>query len=362
MKRFLILIAGLGVAAVATIAIAGRVFSAPRYEGPPSNHFDGERFHNLAPAPHGEGSFIKWILTRERGFWPDYLESPPAPPPPSRVGPGELRVTFINHATTLIQFDGINVLTDPTWSERASPVTWAGPRRRRPPGVRFEDLPPIDAVVISHNHYDHMNVPTLRRLREHSSPVLVMGLGNDRFLESADVRGARSLDWWQSLAVGESMRIHVVPAQHFSARGLWDRDANLWAGFVLETAAGSVYFAGDTGWGPHFGMVRSRFPSIRLAILPIGAFLPRWFMAAVHIGPEEAIRAFDELEAEHGMVMHFGTFPLGDDGMTDATTLMEQLLERRGDLRQRIWIPAAGESREFPVKSVSWRPPSGAIE
>ncbi|MFN2238475.1 MAG: MBL fold metallo-hydrolase [Thermoanaerobaculia bacterium] len=341
-------LAGIGVAAGA-LALAGRAFSAPRYEGPVNDHFDGTRFHNLEPVPHSTGAFLKWMASREQGFWPDFVASEPGPKPPVRIGRDELRVTFVNHATVLIQFDGINVLTDPIWSERTSPVSFAGPRRRRPPGIRFEDLPPLDAVLISHNHYDHMDRPTLRRLSQSGAPPLYVGLGNDRFLELASVGPAIPLDWWESRPLPNGMRVWSVPAQHFSARGTTDRDANLWCGFVLESAAGdAVYFAGDTGEGPHFEMIAERFPRIRLAILPIGAFLPRWFMAPVHIGPEEAIRAHRTLGAVRSMVMHFGTFPLGDDGFEEAPQLLRTLLRSLPEReRSDIWIPGHGESRDF---------------
>ena len=342
-------LAGLGVAAGA-IALASRAFSAPRYEGPVNDHFDGKRFHNLEPLRHSSTpAVLKWMITREPGFWPDFVATEPGPRPPGRIGPDELRVTFVNHATVLIQFDGVNVLTDPIWSDRTSPVSFAGPRRRQAPGIRLEDLPPLDAVLISHNHYDHMDTPTLRRLSKSGAPPLYVGLGNDRFLELESIGPAIPLDWWESRALPNGMRIWSVPAQHFSSRGTMDRDANLWCGFVLESASGeAVYFAGDTGEGPHFEMIAERFPRIRLAILPIGAYLPRWFMAPVHIGPEEAIRAHRTLGADRAMVMHFGTFPLADDGFEEAPQFLQTLLRSIPESeRPDIWIPNQGESRGF---------------
>lgn len=341
--------AAAGAAAYGVAYAVGRTLSAPRHQGPVSDHFDGERFRNLAPDDQPQGSFLQWMATRRQGPWPEWLDGTPAPPPPERVGPGELRVTFVNHATVLIQFDGMNVLTDPIWSDRTSPVAWAGPRRRRPPGLRFEDLPPLDAVLVSHNHYDHLDVPTLRRIVAAHDTRVFVPLGNDLFLAEHEIGPAQPLDWWEARELPSGLRIHAVPARHFSSRGTADRNANLWGGFVLESRGGdAVYFAGDTGWGRHFEQIAARFPSIRLAILPIGAFLPRWFMSPVHIGPEDAIRAHQTLGARASMVMHFGTFPLGDDGMTEAPDLLARLLDEipAGE-RPMIWIPPFAGVRTF---------------
>jgi L-ascorbate metabolism protein UlaG (beta-lactamase superfamily) len=257
------------------VAAAHCLFSAPRYSGPVTDHFDGARFaNNPKLAHHSGGDFFKWILNRDRGPWDAWTDAPPGPPPPQRVGGDALRVTFVNHATTLIQIGGINILTDPIWSFRCSPVTWTGPKRHRDPGIRFEDLPPIDLVLVSHNHYDHMDLATLERLARAHDPLFVVGLGNGAMLAEHGIAKTRELDWWESLDTG-GLRIHSVPAQHFSARGLCDRDANLWTGFVVEhPQAGRVYFAGDTGFGPHFAQIRERIGAPRLALLPIGAFRP----------------------------------------------------------------------------------------
>jgi L-ascorbate metabolism protein UlaG (beta-lactamase superfamily) len=315
-------VVGLAALAAAAAAIIERFFFAtPRYRGPRSDHFDGKRFHNPNFVEQDDDSFLKWMLTREPGRWRKWTDVPPGPPPQRRVDGGRLRLTLINHASTLIQMDGVNILTDPIWSERCSPVSWAGPKRHRPPGIRFEDLPPIDAVLVSHNHYDHLDRPTLRRLRP--SPVITP-LGN-----AAWIPGARELDWWQSTEV-KGVRITIVPAQHFSARAVSDRDASLWGGFVISGPSGNVFFAGDTGWGPHFAQIRERFPSIRLALLPIGAYLPRWFMRPVHIDPNEALDAHAALGAKTSVPMHYGTFRLGDDGETQPLEDLRGAISARG--------------------------------
>ncbi|MBI3181336.1 MAG: MBL fold metallo-hydrolase [Myxococcales bacterium] len=320
------------------------VFSAPRYRGPPTAHFDGKRFRNLSGRGTGRtGDFFKWMTHRELGPWREWTDAEPGPPPPQRVGKGQLRVTFVNHATALIQMDEVNILTDPIWSERASPVSFAGPRRVRPPGIKFEDLPPIDAVLVSHNHYDHLDVPTLRRLAREHRPHIVSGLGNKALFDSKGVAGATELGWWQSVAIKPGVRVSAVPAEHFSSRGLCDSDRTLWAGFVVEGEAGGVYFAGDTGQGPHFEQIRERLGPIRLALLPIGAFRPEWFMGPVHLSPVQAVQAHRTLEAGTSVGIHFGTFRLADDGEDEAPNL---LAEARGDAR--FWLLGFGESREVP--------------
>ena len=302
-------------------------FNAPKYRGPRSDHFNGKRFVNLRPTQHaGFVDLLKWVTNRDEGPWTEWREITPSVP--SRRS-DQLRVTWVNHSTMLIQVANVNVLTDPIWSKRCSPVQWAGPKRHHAPGIRFEDLPPIDAVLISHNHYDHMDAGTLRRLeRKHT----FVGLGNAAFL-----KGATDLDWWQSAEIASGVRVHCVPAQHFSSRGITDRDANLWCGFVLETPRGPIYFAGDTGYGPHFQMIRERFGPMQLALLPIGAFRPEWFMCGVHISPTDAVRAARELGAAVSIPMHYYTFHLGDDGQDEPVETLRRALTP--DVRFEVLVP-----------------------
>ena len=323
-------------------------FSAPRYRGPLSDHFDGRRFRNLSgPRLRGIREALPWILHRQRGVWRRWTESPPGPPPPARVG--DLRVTFVNHATTLVQMSGFNVLTDPVWSERVSPVSFAGPKRVRPPGIRFEDLPPIDAVLVSHNHYDHLDVATLRRLARRDAPKIVAGLGVAALLSRRRVGGRHvELDWWQSAEIAPGLAVASVPVQHFSGRGLTDRNATLWTGFALSGAAGHVFFAGDTGYGPHFAEIGRRFPGIRLAILPIGAYRPEWFMGPVHVTPAEAVRAMRDLGAATALGMHYGTFELTDEGELEPLADLEAALAAAGEPRPRFWTLDFGEGRAVP--------------
>jgi len=298
----------------AGIAIERNLIAAPRYRGPVTDHFDGERFHNPDPSWQSERSFLKWQFEREAGFWPGWIDSEPGPAPLPRVGDGRMRVTWVNHATLLLQVENLNILTDPIWSERCSPVSFLGPRRHRAPGLRFRDLPPIDVVLVSHNHYDHLDVATLHRLQWKFAPLIVTPLGNSMLMSRVGIRCATELDWWESVRVNEHVEITCVPSQHFCARGLSDRNRALWGGFVVATRSGNAYFAGDTGWGSHFERIRDRFRSIRLAMLPIGAYLPRWFMRPAHIDPAEAMEAHKVLGADVSVPMHYGTFRLSDEG------------------------------------------------
>lgn len=346
----LILKAALGLLGVALLLFgsASCVYSAPPYRGPISDHFDGERFHNVPPDQDKELSdLLEWQRHRVRGSWPARVENREWPKPPRRVGPGELVVTFINHATTLVQIDGVNVLTDPIYSLRASPVSFAGPVRVRDPGLRFEDLPPIDAVVVSHNHYDHLDLPTLARLAARDHPKIFVGLGNELLLAREGIEGAVPLDWHQSMELG-AVRITAVPTRHWSSRWITDRRVALWAAWLIRgPGAGQVYFAGDTGYGAQFADAKARYGAMRLALLPIGAYKPEWFMKDHHMSPVDALRAHADLGAETSVAIHFGTFPLGDDGYAEAPRVLR---ERAREERARFLVLDQGESLRLEAR------------
>lgn len=221
-----------------------------------------------------------------------------------------------------------------------------GPKRVRIPGIRFEDLPPIDVVVVSHNHYDHLDLPTLKRLFSQHNPVIYVGLGNKRLLEKSGIKKVRELDWWQGVSLSDCLRLTCVPSQHFSGRGLFDRNKTLWAGFVFEGQGGLIYFAGDTGLGPHFQQIADRFGKMRLALLPIGAFLPRWFMFPTHLSPSDALEAHFILDAQTSIAMHFGTFQLGDDGRTEAIDLLTNIIAETNMEETQFLILDSGEGRD----------------
>lgn len=342
-KRYaLIPLAAIALPALALFGLGARS-SAPAYAGPASDHFDGRVFRNqLATAEHGLREVLRWQRERDVGRWDGFEAETLAPEIVTRVAGDELRVTFIGHASTLIQTAGLNVLTDPVWSRRASPVTFAGPERHAAPGIAFADLPPIDVVLVSHNHYDHLDVDTLALLAAGHAPAIYLPLGNTALLEERGIDGGRDLDWWDSAALANEVTLTAVPAQHFSGRGFFDDDRTLWAGFVLETPGGVIYFAGDTGVGPHFEQVRERFGPPRLALLPIGAYLPAWFMRPVHVSPREAAEAHLTLGARTSLGVHFGCFELADDGPGDPPRELAEARAALGIADEAFRAPVVG--------------------
>jgi L-ascorbate metabolism protein UlaG (beta-lactamase superfamily) len=282
-------------------------------------HFDGKRFYNPdAPQARGLLDVLRWKLTSRPEPSPSFISDVEPSVPPRRVEGSGLRTTLVNHSTVLLQQRGCNILTDPIWSERASPLSWIGPRRRRKPGVSWEDLPRIDAVLISHNHYDHLDLPTLRRLAARGDSTFIVPARGARLLRSENIGPTHELDWGEALSLPGSLpgfTIHCVPALHFSSRRLYDRNKTLWCGYVIECPERLIYFAADTAFGHHFAQIRKKFGSPHVALLPIGAYQPRWFMSPVHMAPDEAVRAHEILGAKTSIAIHHGTFQLSDDGI-----------------------------------------------
>ena len=279
-----------------------------------SDHFDGRRFFNPIGAAGQPFSAVPRMLLEPRTRWPARIDETPQRPP-AREG-AETVVTFIGHATFLIQTPAGNILTDPMYSQRAGPLNLLGPRRVRQPAVRFDDLPPISTVLLSHNHYDHCDLRTLGRLAERFDPIVVTPLGNAALVRSAGIRRVEELDWWQD-AKASAFPIVLTPARHFSARTPLDRNRALWGGFVLTPGGARIFFAGDSAYAPFFRDVGRRLGPIDLALLPIGAYEPRWFMQAVHMNPAEAVQAHLDLEAAESIGMHFGTFQLTTEGIDE---------------------------------------------
>jgi L-ascorbate metabolism protein UlaG (beta-lactamase superfamily) len=253
--------------------------------------------------------------------------------------------------------DEFNILTDPMWSNRCSPVSWAGPKRHKQPGIRFEDLPPIDLVLISHNHYDHLDLRTLKRLADKGTPQAVVPLGNLDIVRESGIPTVDEIDWWQSIPLSPKVKITLVPAQHFSARTPWDRNKMLWGGFVVSGPSGNVFYSGDTGYGPHFREIARRFSPIRVAILPISPFQPQQSKAPsppqysmFHMGPWEAVRAHIELNAGLSIAAHFQVFQLGWDGFDDAVNELASALKKNSLNPDAFIAPTPGQVIE-PTKA-----------
>jgi L-ascorbate metabolism protein UlaG (beta-lactamase superfamily) len=322
------------------------------YDGPVSDHFDGTYFFDPDGSPPKKlREVLRWQFGggRERNRWPDWVPSPHADTPPARVTSG-VRFSFVGHASWLIQTAGQNILIDPVWSERASPFAFAGPKRHNDPGIVFDALPTIDTVLVSHGHYDHLDVVTLSKLAAKFSPRVITPLGNDVTMRAADnaIR-AEAFDWHQRVELSGGLAVTLVPTRHWSARGLFDRNKTLWASFVLETPAGKIYIVCDSGYGTgvHFRRVREAHGPLRAAILPIGAYEPRWFMKDQHMNPEDAVKALTDCGAEFALAHHHGTFQLTDEAIDAPATALGVALDQAGLPRERFQVLKPGQVMEI---------------
>lgn len=334
------------------MGIIGKIrdfWGARGYRGAVSPHFDGRRFSNQsfdAQSPLGPVAYLKNTPWQK---W-QYRSNGTFLPPPRRVTGEGLVATFINHASFLIQMDGINLLTDPVWGNCVKPVLgFVGPQARfRDPGLTLESLPPIDFVLVSHNHRDHMEIPSLVKLGKRNQPKFFVGLGNSEFLNLYNIENAVDLDWYgKPVALTRDTKLHFVPAHHGSQRGLTDKDKTLWGGFVLEHPRGSIFFAGDTGWGPHFEEIAERFPKIRLALLPIGDCYPESMFGAIHIGPRQALAAHKILRAEQSIAYHHDTFRLTGAAQDEARHDLTALLEVQENAGVKFYLPDHGQVFRF---------------
>lgn len=314
-------------------------------EYPISDHYDGKRFFN--PENHKMNSFwdiIKWQLTGDRSVWPEQVPNKNYPMVP--LVDHQAVLTFINHASFLIQLPNLNVLTDPIYSERASPFSFAGPKRVREPGLPFENLPGIDVVVISHNHYDHLDLDTLKRLDEKFKPLFLVPLGDEKLLKKAGLQNVKELDWWEEVKV-KNHTITFAPAHHWSARSLWDKCESLWGSYMIHGERTRIYFGGDTGYSTHFQKIQARLGPPQLALLPIGAYEPRWFMKEHHMNPDEAIRAHLDLGAHTSIGMHFGTFQLTDEAYDQPLKDLNEAREKYNVSEERFRILDQGQSWSY---------------
>lgn len=324
---------------------------APRYKGPMTDHFDGKKFFNPGMPERNTGSLLKWLLNRDKGPWPEQPDAYVGDRPATCIEGDSVVLTFVNHSTFLIQTAGLNILTDPVWSKRVGPTSWLGIKRKRPPGLRFEELPPIDVVLLSHNHYDHLDLPTIRKLVKTHNPLFVTPLGVSHLPKSVDGRTTRELDWNDTLTINDKLRLTCTQAQHFSNRGMGDRDQTLWCGYLLHTGFGITYFCGDSGYGPHFKHIAEQAEQsggpIKLALLPIGSYRPEWFMAPVHVSPAGAVQAFVDLKARQAVGIHFGTFQQGDDGLFEPAEDLRKALKEKSIPDSQFLVPQEGRPMVF---------------
>ncbi len=328
-----------------------------RYRGPFSNHFDGTKFFypGFANAKNWL-DILRWQIGSEKQEWPDWVDdvAPVVPLPlPENL---TARLTFVNHATFLIQTHQGNFVTDPVWSKRASPFQWLGPARVRAPGIQFESLPKIDFALISHNHYDHMDEETIKRLKAAHDPIFFAGLGDGPYLKKYGVTKIQEMDWEQTVIQGP-VKITYEKSAHWSQRSLNDTNESLWGSYILELPAipsttnrphssesRKIYFAGDTAYHSHFREMAEKYGPMDVSLLPIGAYEPRWFMKGSHMNPDEAVQAHHDLQSQISIAMHFGTFQLTDEGLEAPTQAIERHYAKTPELRSRFLIQKFGQS------------------
>ncbi|MBL1261531.1 MAG: MBL fold metallo-hydrolase [Thiotrichaceae bacterium] len=320
------------------------------YKGPISDNYDGTRFfHNERDYTFTE--MLKWMWTMNPPKWPEWIEDPAYTPPPKQVGENKFRITHINQATILIQTAEVNILTDPIWSERSSPVSWIGPKRVRAPGVKMNDLPTINVVLISHDHYDHLDIPTLKTIAARDNPKIIAGLGVGALLRSKGLNNVVELDWWQDHSVrSNSIKITFVPARHNSGRGLFDKNKTLWGGFVVESPAGRLYFSGDTAYGEFLSSIKNKFGDFKVALLSIGHYEPRWIMETHHMNPDDAVKLHKYMNIEQSIGMHFGTFGgHNDEKVNDHEKDLKDALQKYGVQTSEFWLLGFGEGRDISI-------------
>ena len=309
----------------------------------PTAHYDGYRFRNLS-------AIHEHTLAERLSVIQEILAAPDWQTQTTREGNaklsilvnGAVSVTFIGHNSLLVRAGEASVLFDPVFSQYASPLSGIGPKRQRPPGMDFEQLPKIDFVMVSHNHYDHMDIPTLQRIAERDAPLFIVPLGNAYILNDAGIKNVVELDWWQSRVLKQDIEVTLTPAQHFSSRGLFDRNKSLWGSFILRMGGKQLFFAGDTGYSDHFKEIRKRLGSPDIALLPIGAYEPYSFMRPLHMNPTDAVRAHRDLQAKKSFGMHFGTFRLTAEAQDQPVSDLALALEREQIKRSDFLVPREG--------------------
>ena len=346
----------------AVLAIAACAATNPYFDPTRPHHRASGFTNNYGPAGGKPlGQLLAW-------FWERTWAGLPAPPSRHFDGYGAIpveqpdraylnanracpSVTWIGHATTLLQLGGLNVLTDPQFSERAFPFQWMGPKRRVAPAIRAAELPRIDLVVISHNHYDHLDRDSVLALNAQRGgpPLFLVPLGVEAWMRAQGIERVEALDWWSTRQVGP-VDVHFVPAQHWSARTPFDRNETLWGGWVLRTPGFSAYFAGDTGYSPDFADIGRRFGGFDVALIPVGAYLPRWFMKDQHVDPAEAVRIHRDVGSRLSIGIHWGTFELTDEPLDAPIGELASALAAAGVAPEHFVLLRHGQTRRFDAQ------------
>jgi len=294
-------------------------------------YFDDENNVSFNPSGKQAKNFfdvIKWRLTTSAKEWPSYVENKFEFSYQNIDIDSILNVTYVNHSTFLLQFNNLNILTDPVFSERVSPVSFAGPKRVRESGIKINDLKKVDIVIISHNHYDHLDIESLKEINSQYKPLFLIPFGDAELFKDNDIFNFIELKWWQTVEISPKIKITYTPSQHFSNRGLFDKNESLWGSFIINYNNSQVYFAGDTGYSTHFKDISNHFKNITLSFLPIGAYSPRWFMKNIHTDPLDAVKAHIDLNSIKSIGMHYGTFQLTDEGINDPIIDLHKALKK----------------------------------
>lgn len=342
----------IGILLVIVLVLVGSIIygislSEKGYTGLKSDHFDGKKFFNPnAVEGNSFWNVLKWSINRQKGEWKENYETYTYPNKVQNNTGEEIKIMFVNHSTFLIQMDGLNILTDPVWAERASPLSWFGPKRLRVPGISLNSLPKIDLVLLTHNHYDHLDIETIKKIKELHNPKFIVPLGVDKILVKNKIADIEQLDWHQNI-VFKNLTIGATPAIHFSGRGLMDRDNTLWCGFILEGSK-RLYFVGDTAYdGNLFKEIGNRYSFIDIAIIPIGAYKPKWFMSPIHTDPEEAVKIHQDIRSKQSIACHFGTFQLSDENIDEVSTDLKTALELYNIQEKDFFMPDEGSFYRF---------------
>lgn len=314
-------------------------------------HFNGKIFFNPTLDANKKKSFwegVKMWCTTPKAKWPKFVANTFLPNLPIRVNENEIAVTFVNHVTFLLQLPGLNILTDPQWSARTSPFSWLGPKRVRNPGIELDALPNIDLIIISHNHYDHLDLRTLEFLNNKFSPKIFIPMGDRRVLAKEQFKIVE-FDWWDAQNINDITRVNFTPMQHWSNRGLFDVYKSLWGSYVIEHNNKKIFFGGDGGYCSHFASIQQKFGAFDLSFLGIGAYEPRWFMQDMHTNPEEAVLAHLDLKSKLSIGMHFGTFQLSAEAIDQPLIDLDAAKKKLNIQSEDFITLEVGETRIFTL-------------